>query len=491
MKNESEKKCDYDLVVIGGGPGGYTAAIRASQLGKKVLLVEKDKLGGVCLNRGCIPTKALIKAGGIAKEVKECAALGVEVEVKALRGEVALARARDVATRVGKGVGFLMKKNGVEVVSGKARLISKNEIEIAIAIASDCATASDGATGGRRVTAQAVIVATGARYRTFPGLLHDGERLIGAFEALNLTKMPKSIAIIGAGAIGMEFSFFFNAFGTKVHIFEKMPRLLPLEDVDSSVEIERVWKKYGINVSLGLESVVAKRSTTAEGTEGVQLEIQEKKPDGSLCEKKEFEFDMALIAVGMVGNIEGIGLEEVGIKTKGGFIEVDGLGRTNVNGVWAIGDVAGPPLLAHVASHQGVIAVEDWCGEKPHPLDVNTVPGGVYIKPEVASVGFTERAINEKGIAYRTGKMPFLGNGKAIAANEKEGFVKVLLDDEGKLLGAHIVGANATELILEYTLLKSMKGTDRDVYNTIHPHPTLGEWLAEAMLLADDRAINF
>ena len=323
-------------------------------------------------------------------------------------------------------------------------------------------------------------MATGAHYRTFPGLEHDGKRLIGAWEAIKLEELPKSIGIIGAGAIGVEFAYFWNAFGVDVHIFELQKHLLPIEDEESSKAIEKAYKKYGVKMSLGVEKVSAKNN-------GNDVTITEVK-GGKTTEHK---FEMGLIAVGMTGNIDGIGLETAGVKTDRGFVAVNDNYQTNVENIYAIGDLAGPPLLAHAASHEGIIAAEAICGEHPHALDKMNVAGCTYCQPQVASVGYTERALKEQGIKYSVGKVPFTANGKAMASNETEGFVKTLMGEDGEMLGAHIVGTHATELIHEYVLFRQMEGVDEEMFATIHPHPTLGEFLAESVLNAKGRSINF
>lgn len=460
---------EFDLIVLGAGPGGYVAAIRASQLGKSVAIIEKDKLGGVCLNRGCIPTKALIKSAHAVHEFADLKSLGINAELKGLDYSVAGKRAAQISDRISKGVGFLMKKNNITVIEGSGKLKSKTTIEVK-------------STRGHvdTYTAKNFIISTGAHYKTFPGLVHDGKRLIGAWEALKLEVLPKSIAIIGAGAIGVEFAYVWNAFGVQVHIFELQKNLLPIEDTDCSLEVEKAYKKYGIKVSLGIEKVSAKNNGN-----DVSILVTE---NGKEIEHK---FEMGLIAVGMTGNIEGIGLEELGIPTEKGFIKVNSMMQTSVPNIYAIGDVSGPPLLAHVASHEGVIAAEHLSGGHPHAIDKTTIPGCTYCYPQVASVGLTERALKEQGIEFKVGKLPFMANGKAVASNEKDGFCKVLMGKHGELLGAHICGDQATELIHEYTLFKSMEGIDEEIFNTIHPHPTLGEWLAETMLAAKNRALNF
>lgn len=458
----------FDVVVLGAGPGGYVAAIRASQLGKKVAIVEADKLGGVCLNRGCIPTKAVLKSAHAVHEINEMKDLGINVELKGLDGAQAVKRSKSISDRISKGVGFLMKKNKIEVFSGVGTLVSKTSIEVKTA------------TGKETLEAKNIIIASGAKYRTFPGLEHDGKRLIGAWEAIHMEELPKSIGIIGAGAIGVEFAYFWNAFGVEVHIFEMQKHLLPIEDDESSIEIEKAYKKYGIKMSLGVEKVSAKNN----GKDVTITCVEEGKT-------VEYKFEKALIAVGMTGNIENIGLEKLGIKTEKGFIAVDKYYQTNVAGIYAIGDVSGPPLLAHAASHEGVIAAEHLSGLHPHALDKMNIPGCTYCQPQVASVGYTERALKEKGIEYKVGKLPFLANGKAVASNEKDGFVKVLMGKHGEMLGAHIVGTHATELIHEYTLFRAMEGIDEEIFNTVHPHPTLGEWLSETVMAAKGRALNF
>ena len=459
----------FDVVVIGGGPGGYVAAIRASQLGKKVALVEMSKLGGVCLNKGCIPTKAVLKSAHSVHEIQDFKSMGIDVEIKGLDGSQAVKRAKGISDRISKGVGFLMKKNNITVLEGYARLKSNTEIEVKSAKGHS-----------EIVKASNIIIATGAHYRTFPGLEHDDDRLIGAWEAIHMEEMPKSIGIIGAGAIGVEFAYFWNAFGVDVHIFELQENLLPLEDTDSSIEVEKAYKKYGIKMSLGIDKI----SAANNGKEAVLTVVENGK-------ENTYQFDKALIAVGMVGNTSGIGLEELGIEVERGFIKVNDAYQTNVPNVYAIGDVSGAPLLAHAASHEGVVAAEHLSGKNPHPIDKMNIPGCTYCQPQVASVGYTERALKEAGVKYKVGKLPFMANGKAVASNEKVGFVKTLMGEHGEMLGAHIVGTHATELIHEYVLFRTMEGIDEEIYHTVHPHPTLGEFLSEAVMAADNRSLNF
>jgi len=469
VKQKGSSVKSFDVLVIGGGPGGYVAAIRASQLGNKVGLVEMSKLGGVCLNKGCIPTKAVLKSAHAVHELADFKALGIDVELKGTNGTTAVKRAKGISDRISKGVGFLMKKNNIEVIEGYAKLKSATTVEV---------KSAKGHTD--TVNAKKIIIATGAHYRTFPGLEHDNERLIGAWEAIHMEEMPKSIGIIGAGAIGVEFAYFWNAFGVDVHIFELQKHLLPIEDEDSSKEVEKAYKKYGIKMSLGIEKISA-----ANKGDHVEFSVVEN------GEEKTYSFEKGLIAVGMTGNINGIGLEDVGVATDRGFISVDENYQTNVPGVYAIGDVAGAPLLAHAASHEGVVAAEHISGGHPHSIDKMNIPGCTYCQPQVASVGYTERALKEQGIEYKVGKLPFVANGKAVASNEKEGFVKTLMGKHGELLGAHIVGTHATELIHEYVLFRTMEGIDEEIYATVHPHPTLGEFLAEAVMAANNRSLNF
>jgi dihydrolipoamide dehydrogenase len=457
----------FDVVVLGAGPGGYVAAIRASQLGKKVAIIEKEHMGGVCLNKGCIPTKAVLKSAHSVHEIADFKELGINVDLKSVDGTQAVKRATKISDKISKGVSFLMKKNKVTVFDGHGTFLDKNTIEVS-------------GKKKEKVSFDQCIIATGAKYRTFPGLEHDGKRLIGAWEAIKMEKLPKSIGIIGAGAIGVEFAYFWNAFGVDVHIFELQKHLLPIEDEDSSKEVERAYKKYGVKMSLGVESVSAKNN-------GKDVTITAKIKG----KEEKFNFEMGLIAVGMTGVLEGFGLEKIGVKTDRGFIAVNDMFQTNVSNIYAIGDVAGPPLLAHAASHEGVIAAEHIAGQKPHKLDKMNIAGCTYCQPQVASVGYTERALKEKKIKYTVGKLPFSANGKAVASNETSGFVKTLLGEHGELLGAHIVGVHATELIHEYALFRTMEGIDEEIFATVHPHPTLGEWLAESVMAAKNRALNF
>jgi dihydrolipoamide dehydrogenase len=458
---------DFDVIVIGAGPGGYVAAIRAAQLGKRVAVVEKEKLGGVCLNKGCIPTKALLKSAHAVHEVATFASLGIDVTLNKTQMPKAVERATAVAGQLSKGVEYLMKKNKIQVIKGEAEFVSKNEIREL--------------TTKKIYTSSNFIIATGAGYKQFPGLVHDNKRIIGAWEAVKLSETPKSIAIIGAGAIGVEFAYFWNAFGVKVHIFERRDHLLPLEDLDSSLEVEKAYKKYGIELSLGLEEVSVKNN-------GPDVTITLKKPGKT---QEHMNFDLCLLAVGMEGYTKGLGLEKLGISVEKSFIKVNSNYQTTTPNIYAIGDVSGPPLLAHAASHEGVIAAEHLSGLHPHALDPLSIPGCTYCQPQVASVGYTEQSLKEKKMFYTVGKLPFSANGKALASLEAEGFIKVLLGKHGELLGAHIVGSCATELIHEYVLMKTTESTADELLASVHPHPTLGEFLSEAVLAAQGRPLNY
>jgi dihydrolipoamide dehydrogenase len=458
----------FDVVVLGAGPGGYVAAIRASQLGKKVAIVEKEHMGGVCLNKGCIPTKAVLKSAHSVHELHDFKDLGINVDLKSLDGGQAVKRATKISEKISKGVEFLMKKNKIETFMGNGEFINKNSIKVT------------GKKGSETLEFKNCIIATGAKYRTFPGLEHDGKRLIGAWEAVKMEKLPKSIGIIGAGAIGMEFAYFWNAFGVDVHIFELQKHLLPIEDEDSSKEVEKAYKKYGIKFNTSVEKVSAKNNGKDVTITAVIKGKEEK-----------FNFEMGLIAVGMTGVLEGFGMEKAGVKADRGFISVNDMYQTNVPHIYAIGDVSGAPLLAHAASHEGVVAAEHIAGLKPHKIDKMNIPGCTYCQPQVASVGYTEKALKEQGIKYTVGKLPFQANGKAIASNETPGFIKTLMGEHGEMLGAHIVGTQATELIHEYTLFRQMEGIDEEIFATVHPHPTLGEFLAESVMAAKGRALNF
>jgi dihydrolipoamide dehydrogenase len=458
----------FDLVIIGSGPGGYVAAIRASQLGLKTAVVEKDKIGGVCLNWGCIPTKALLKSAEVYHQLIRADEFGVSAKEISFDFPKIIKRSRDVALRNSKGVEYLFKKNKIDLIQGSGRIIEKGKIEIS----------KDGKPI-ETLSAKNIVIATGARPRTFPNMKIDGKQVITSTEAMLLQQPPKSMIIIGAGAIGVEFGYFYNAFGTKVTIVEMMPNILPIEDKEISKLLESNLKKSGIeiltdskvdNVTSGNEAKVV---LTAKG------------------EKKELKADVVLVAIGVQGNVENIGLESVGVKVEKGWIQVDDFGRTNIDGIYAIGDVAGPPWLAHVASKEGIVCVEKIAGKNPQPIDWNNIPGCTYCQPQVASIGLTEEKALESGYKIKIGRFPFTANGKARAIGETDGLVKLIFDEKyGELLGAHILGVDATEMIAELGLAKNLEATPEGIFNTIHAHPTLSESIMEAAENAEGHAIH-
>jgi dihydrolipoamide dehydrogenase len=461
----------FDTVVIGGGPGGYVCAIRAAQLGQKVAVIERENLGGICLNWGCIPTKALLKTAEAYHLMTHGAeSLGLKAEKVSFDVEKLIGRSRNVAGKLSKGVGFLMKKNKVEVIEGAATFTAKNTLEVT----------KDGKVVDT-VTAKNIVIATGARARTIPGVLEaDGKNIWTYREAMVPTAMPASLLVIGAGAIGVEFASFYNAFGVKVTIVEAVDRLVPVEDADISKVVEKSFAKRGIEVLtnakvLGLKS----------GAKGVAatLEVAGK--------KDERTFDKVLLAIGVTGNVEGLGLEKIGVKTDKGMVIVDDLYRTNVPGVWAIGDVAGAPWLAHVASHEGVICAEAIGGKNPHPMRYDNIPGCTYCTPQIGSVGMTEAQAKAKGHAVKVGRFNYQANGKALAIGEDEGLVKTVFDAKtGEFLGAHIVGAEATEMISTFVVARQMEATEEDFIHSCLPHPTLSEMIGESVLDSQGRVIN-
>jgi dihydrolipoamide dehydrogenase len=461
----------FDVIVLGGGPGGYVAAIRAAQLGLSVALVEKDKLGGVCVNVGCIPTKALLHSAYLANAVKHAADFGITTgEVKTDYG-VAMKRSRRVAEQNSKGVDFLMKKFKVEVVRGTGTLKPGKKVAVAKADGSVELTA-----------AKAVIVATGSRPKDIPaiGLAFNGTTIFSSTEALFLEAAPASMAIVGAGAVGAEFADVFSAFGTRVTLLEMLPRILPVEDAECSEVVAKAFKRRGIAVHAGakIEKAVAK-------SEGVTLSFE------SGGTKQSLDVACVLVAAGRAANVEGIGLEEVGVKLEKGFIKVDAQLQTSVPGYYAIGDVAGPPLLAHKGSREGMVAAEAIAGRQPHAIDYSNVPGATYCHPEVASIGLTEEACKERKLDYVVGRFPFSANGRARTAGETDGFVKIIRDRKyGEILGAHIVGAHATELIHELAVARANEYTVEEIELAIHAHPTLSEAVSEAALDALGRVVH-
>jgi len=460
----------FDVVVIGSGPGGYVAAIRAAQHGKKTAIVERAELGGICLNWGCIPTKALLRSAEVFELINHADSFGLKVAKPKVDFDKVIQRSRDVAGRMSKGVTFLMKKNKIEVLNGHGKLLDRNTVEV---------TGADGK--AQKVSATNIIVATGARARQIPGMEVDGKQVLSYREAMVVDKLPKSIVVVGAGAIGVEFAYFFNALGSDVTIIEMMPHLLPIEDEEVSKELEKAFKGQGIKFHT--ETKVEKLEKTKTQ---VKLTISGK--DGK---SETITAEKALMAIGVQGNIENLGIEELGIEMDRGWIKVNENYQTNVPGVYAIGDIVGPPWLAHVASREAINAADHLCGHPVVAVDYGTIPGCTYCIPQVASVGLTEKKAKEEGYDIQVGKFPVRVNGKAQGMGETTGFVKIIYDKKyGELLGAHIIGPEATELITEVTLAKSVEATFMEVLNTVHPHPTLSEMIMEASHVAIGEPIH-
>ena len=459
----------YDVIVLGSGPGGYPAAIRASQLGKKVAIVEKESLGGICLNWGCIPTKALLKSAQVYEYAKHAADYGINISNPTHNFDGVIKRSRSVADKMSKGVQFLMKKNKIEVIMGYGKLIAPGKLEV---------TATDGSK--QIVEAKNIVIATGGRARELPSMPIDGKKIIGYREAMILPGQPKSMIICGSGAIGSEFAYFYNSMGTKVTIVEFMPRIVPVEDDDISKELEKQYKKQGITIMT--DSEVLSVDTNGEG-----VKAKVKTTAGEVM----LEADILLSAVGVVANIENIGLEALGIKTEKGKITVDANGQTNVPGIYAIGDCTPGQALAHVAAKEGINAAEHLSGHHPEPIDYNNIPGCTYCVPEIASVGYTEKAAKDAGYELKVGKFPFMASGKASAAGATEGFVKVIYDAKyGEFLGCHMIGMNVTEMIAEAVVARKLETTAHEILNAVHPHPTMSEGLKEATAVAYGEAID-
>lgn len=459
----------YDVIVLGSGPGGYPAAIRASQLGKKVAIVERESLGGICLNWGCIPTKALLKSAQVFEYAKHAADYGIEVtDPKQNFGSV-IKRSRGVADKMNKGVTFLMKKYKIDVVMGNGKLIAPGKLEV---------TGSDDKK--QVLEAKNIVIATGARSRELPALKIDGKKVIGYREAMVLPEQPESMIVVGSGAIGTEFAYFYNSMGTKVILVEFLPRLVPVEDEEISKELEKNFKKQGINILVNSEVVNV-------DTSGKGVKAKVKTPDG----EQTLEADILLSAVGIVANIENMGIEELGIKTEKGKIVVDADQQTNVKGIYAIGDCTPYQALAHKATREGINVAEHLAGHKPDQIDYNNVPGCTYCSPEIASVGYTEKAAKDAGYEIKVGKFPFIASGKASASGATEGFVKVIYDARyGEFLGCHMIGNNVTEIIAEAVTARKLETTGHEILNAIHPHPTMSEALKEATAVAYGEATD-
>ncbi len=459
----------FDIVVVGGGPGGYTAAIRAAQLGMRTGIVERDRLGGVCLNWGCIPSKALLRNAEILQTLKKGAEWGISYENLKIDFPRIIKRSRGVAERISKGVEYLMKKNKIEYMPGYASLLGNGSIEVR----------AEGKPA-EKITAKHIVVATGARARSIPGLVIDRKRIITSTEAMTLAEQPSSMVIIGAGPIGVEFAYFYNAIGTKVTVVEMMPGILPVEDRELTKSMESSLKKQGIEILTGTQVKGAKASAS-----GVTVSVSS--GDGD----RELTADVALVAIGVQGNVESFGLETAGVQVSKGQIVVDKDYRTNVAGVYAVGDVIGPPWLAHVASAEGIHCIEAIAGLNPEPLDYSAIPGCTYCQPQLASVGLTEDKAREQGIEVKIGRFPFRPLGKAMAIGETEGMVKLIFDARyGELLGAHIMGSEATEMIAELVLAKRTESTGKVIARAVHAHPTLSEAVMEAAAAAYGEAIN-
>jgi len=460
----------FDLVVLGSGPGGYVAAIRATQLGLKTAIVEREALGGICLNWGCIPTKALLRTSEIYHYLTHAEAYGLKAEKPAFDLTKIVERSRKVAGQLNSGVKGLMKKNKVTVVEGEGTITGKGRLKIV----------KDGKT--TELEAKNIIVATGARARDLPFAKADGKRIWTYRHAMVPAEMPTNLLVIGSGAIGVEFASFYADMGAKVKIVEMLDRILPVEDADVSTFMTKALTKQGLTImtSAGVEKLEA-------GAKSVTATIKDK--DGKSATE---EYSHVIVAVGIAPNSENVGLEGLGVKTTKGHIDTDPYGRTNVEGIWAIGDVTGPPWLAHKASHEGVVAAEAIAGYKGvHPMDKGNIPGCTYSRPQVASVGLTEAKAKEAGHKVKVGNFPFIGNGKAIALGEAEGFVKTVFDEAtGELLGAHMVGAEVTELIQGYVIARQLETTEAELMHTIFPHPTLSEMMHESVLGAYGRAIH-
>lgn len=459
----------YDLIVIGSGPGGYVAAIRASQLGMKVGVVEKAELGGICLNWGCIPTKALLKSANVFEYIKHAKEYGVTVGDAKADIKDMVKRSRDVAAGMSKGIQFLFKKNKIDHLAGFGKLKKSGKVELTDA-------------EGKKTDYEAknIIVATGGRSRELPSMKIDGKKIIGYREAMVLQEQPKKLLVVGSGAIGVEFAYFYNTIGTEVTIVEFLPRIVPVEDEEVSKQLDKSFKKAGITIHVNSE--VTKVDTSGKGCVATV-----KTPTGEI----KIEADIVLSAAGVVTNLEGIGLEEVGVKTDKGKVIVDDYYKTNVAGVYAIGDIVKGPALAHVASAEGIICVEKIAGQNPHPLNYNNIPGCTYCSPEIASVGYTEEAAKKAGYEVKVGKFPFTASGKAKAAGAPDGFVKVIFDAKyGEWLGAHMIGANVTEMIAEVVVARNLETTGHEIIKSVHPHPTMSEAVMEAAAAAYGEVIH-
>jgi dihydrolipoamide dehydrogenase len=468
---------NFDIIIIGSGPGGYVTAIRAAQLGFKTAIVERDYLGGICLNWGCIPTKALLRSAEILHYLQHAKDYGLSAGEVTYDPAAVVKRSRAVAKRLNDGVGFLMKKNKVAVIWGEASIEAPGKVTVK----ASSSEAPKGALGPGSYQTKHIIIATGARPRVLPGIEPDKKLVWTYFEAMVPDRVPKTLLVIGSGAIGVEFASFYRTLGAEVTVVEVLPQILPAEDAEIAAFARKSFEKQGIKIFTG-----AKVTKLEKKTDAVTAAIDDGKGG-----TQTLTAERVISAVGVVGNIENLGLEKLGVKTDRGAIVIDGMCKTNVPGIYAIGDVAGPPLLAHKAEHEGVICVEAIKGLHPHPMDKLLIPGCTYCSPQIASVGLTEQAAKEKKLDVRVGRFPFVGNGKAIALGEDQGLVKVIFDKKsGQLLGAHMVGAEVTELIQGYVVAMNLETTEEELMHTAFPHPTLSEMMKEAVLDAYGRVLN-
>ena len=473
----------FDVLIIGAGPGGYVAAIRAAQLGFKTAVIEREHLGGICLNWGCIPTKALLRSAEIYHYMQHASDYGLSAKDVSFDPAAVVQRSRNVSGRLTTGVGFLMKKNKVQVIWGQAKITKPGEVVVGTSIKPVMNPQNPppkGTLGAGTYTAKHIIVATGARPRVLPGLEHDGKLVWSYFEAMVPPAMPKSLLVVGSGAIGIEFASFYNSMGVDVLVVEIMDQVMPVEDAEISKIAQKQLEKQGIKFRLSAKVTKldkAKDSVTATIEAGGKTET--------------IKVDRVIAATGVVGNIENLGLEALGVKTDKGCVVIDGFGRTNVAGIYAIGDVAGPPMLAHKAEHEGVICIEKIKGLDVHPMKKEQIPGCTYCQPQVASVGLTEAKAKAAGYELKIGRFPFVGNGKAIALGEDQGLIKTIFDAKtGRLLGAHMVGAEVTELIQGFVIAMGLETTEEEIMHTVFPHPTLSEMMHESVLDAYGRALN-
>jgi dihydrolipoamide dehydrogenase len=461
---------NYDIIVVGSGPGGYVTAIRASQLGLKTAIVEREELGGICLNWGCIPTKALLKSANVFEYISHAADYGITVNGATADFSGMVKRSRDVANGMSNGIQFLMKKNKIDVLIGNGIIKAGKTV----AVTDEAGKTTD------YTASKAVIISTGARSRELPNLPQDGQKIIGYRQAMTLATQPKRLVVVGSGAIGVEFAYFYNAIGTEVTVVEYLPNIVPVEDEEVSKQLEKSFKKSGIKI-------MTNASVESVDTKGAGCVVTVKTAKG----EEKIECDVVLSAVGIQANIENIGLEEVGIVVDKGRILVNDYYQTNIPGYYAIGDVVPGPALAHVASAEGIICVEKIAGHHPEPLNYGNIPGCTYCSPEVASVGMTEKAAKEAGYEIKVGKFPFSASGKASAAGAKDGFVKLIFDAKyGELLGGHMIGANVTEMVAELVAVRKLETTGEELIKTVHPHPTMSEAIMEAAAAAYGEVIH-